>query len=225
LTNDAKCTIMGEPRYEASPMAVNLGAKKPAPLKVVTKNVADLIEYENNPRKNDAAVPAMVDLINKFGFRQPILVKGDHVVDGHLRLKAARKIGMTSVPALDVGDMPDTEVRALRLAMNKSAEFADWDNAALAVEFDKLTEDGFELAFTGFEMGVVAKILKEASGDKGPNKTALADAGNEADPNYISLTFHMAAPSRTKVFKRLDKIMAENGLANRSQALLHLCKG
>ena len=206
-------------------MAVKLGAKASTPIKVVQKTITDLIEYKNNPRKNDAAVPEMVALINKFGFRQPILVRGNEVVDGHLRLKAARKLGMTKIPSIDVGDMPDADVRALRIAMNKSAEFADWDKDALALEFKDLPDAGFELAFTGFETGVIDKIIKEAAGEKAPKKTKLADAGNEADPNYVALTFHMADKSRNAVMKKLDKVAEEHGLANRSQALLHLCKG
>jgi ParB-like chromosome segregation protein Spo0J len=205
-------------------MAIKLGNETPPSLKVTQKTVSALIEYENNPRKNDKAVPEMVALIQKFGFRQPILVRGDEVVDGHLRLKAARKIGMKKIPAIDVGDMPDADVRALRIAMNKSAEFAEWDNAALAIEFQKLQETEFELAFTGFETGVIEKIMKEAAGETSPPKTKQADAGTGADPSYVSLTFHMTDASRKDVMARLDAVAEAHGLPNRSQALIQLCK-
>ena len=211
-------------------MAVKLGIaagqkSKPSPLKVKSIPVADLKEYSNNPRKNDQAVPAMVDLIKKFGFRQPILVRGVHVVDGHLRLKAARALEMKEIPTLDVGEMSDEDVRALRISMNKSAEFADWDTTALAAEFSDLSAIGFDLAFTGFETGIIDKIMADALGDKTGKKvkkTATADAGTEADPNYVSVTFHMPEAKRNALLKRLDKVMTENGISNRSFALLHL---
>lgn len=204
-------------------MPVNLKGKPPA-LQVKTMKVADLKEYENNPRKNDAAVPKMVGLIEKFGFRQPILVRGDQIVDGHLRIKAARKMGLQTVPALEVGNMPEEDVRALRLAMNKSVEWAEWDTAALAKEFEAIKESGLELTFTGFDTSAVDKVLESMHPKPKVPKSAQADAGTPADPNYVSLTFHMSASGRKKVMARLDALMAEHGLENRSQALLHLCK-
>lgn len=210
-------------------MPVKFSGDNPAAkLTVEQKAVKDLKEYPNNPRKNDSAVPRMVKLIQKFGFRQPILVRGDEIVDGHLRIKAAKKLNMSAVPAIDVSDLPEPDVRALRLAMNKSVEWASWDDELLAEEFKALQAEGFELAFTGFAEDTINKILADAMAEDSTSnvtKTALADAGNPADPNYVSLTFHMTAESRKKVLAHLDAVAEETGLANRSQALIHICKG
>ena len=60
-----------------------------------------LVFYARNPRKNDAAVDRMVASIREFGFKIPVLARSDgEVVDGHLRLKAARKLGLTEVPVI-----------------------------------------------------------------------------------------------------------------------------
>ena len=75
--------------------------------------IGRLIPYENNPRKNDDAVPRMVTVIREFGFRVPVLAKstGD-LVDGHLRLKAAMALGLDTVPVITVDDMSLEQVRA-----------------------------------------------------------------------------------------------------------------
>lgn len=213
-------------------MAVKIKTPTGAPkidevLTVKMMPVASLKAYEKNPRKNDAAVPDMVELIQKFGFKQPILVRGDRIVDGHLRIKAAKKMGLTEVPAIDTGEMSDAEEKALRIAMNRSVEWADWDNALLAEEFKDIADAGVELKFTGFETSLIDKIMDEAFGTDTANavkKSANADAGNPADPNYVSVTFHMADTGRKAVLAYLDQHAEKHGLANRSQALIHLCK-
>ena len=110
------------------------------------------IEYIRNPRKNDHAVDKVAAAIREFGFRVPICAKSDGtVVDGHLRLKAAKKLGLTEVPVVLADDMSEAQIKAFRLSVNKVAELAEWDNDLLALEFDELREMGFDLTLTGFE--------------------------------------------------------------------------
>ena len=60
-----------------------------------------IVAYARNPRKNDSAVERMAAAIREFGFKIPVLVRGDgELVDGHLRLKAACKLGMRDIPAI-----------------------------------------------------------------------------------------------------------------------------
>jgi len=60
-----------------------------------------LVFYAHNPRKNDSAVDRMCSSIREFGFKIPVLARsGGEVVDGHLRLKAARKLGITEVSVI-----------------------------------------------------------------------------------------------------------------------------
>ena len=118
------------------------------------------IEYIRNPRKNDHAVEKIAAAIHEFGFRVPILAKSDGlVIDGHLRLKAARKLGMETVPVLLADDMSDNQVRAFRLSVNKMAELADWDEAMLALELSALQIEGFDLDLTGFDPDELDRLM------------------------------------------------------------------
>ena len=138
-----------------------------------------LIEYARNPRKNDHAVDRVAAAIREFGFRVPILAKSDKtIVDGHLRLKAAKKLGLEEVPVLLCDDMTDIQVRAFRLSVNKVSEFADWDSEMLRVELDELVKDGFDIELTGFSLDEVQALSFDdeaetempelADGDKEP---------------------------------------------------------
>lgn len=99
---------------------------------ITQRKCAELIPYENNPRENDKAVDAVAASIREFGFNVPIVIdKDDIIVAGHTRLKAAEKLGLEDVPTIKVGDLTDEEVRAFRLADNKTAELAGWDFAML----------------------------------------------------------------------------------------------
>lgn len=113
-------------------------------------SISLLREYDNNPRNNDGAVDAVAKSIREFGFKVPVVVDTDNViVCGHTRVKAARELGMETVPCIIADDLTPEQIRAFRLADNKTAELAGWDFAkleeelaALAAEFD-MTAFGF----------------------------------------------------------------------------------
>lgn len=108
--------------------------------------------YGNNPRDNAPAVPAVVKSIERFGFRNPILVDGDGVIiEGHTRRLAALKLGMKEVPVVYATDLAPDEVDALRVVDNKTAELADWDMDKLAEEMAALPD--FPFGDFGFDMG------------------------------------------------------------------------
>ncbi|WP_295443004.1 DNA methyltransferase [uncultured Thiodictyon sp.] len=124
------------------------------------------IEYIRNPRVNDHAVAQVAAAIHEFGFRVPIVAKSDGlVVDGHLRLKAARKLGLETVPVLLADDLTDTQVRAFRLSVNKLAELADWDDELLRLELEGLQELGFDLDLLGFDADEIGTLLHEPESD------------------------------------------------------------
>lgn len=116
-------------------------------MKVKNMKVADIIPYENNPRKNEDAVDAVAASIKEFGFRVPIVIDKENViVAGHTRLKAAEKLGLEEVPATVADDLTDEQIKAFRLADNKTAELAGWDFEALDIELfdiDKIDMEQF----------------------------------------------------------------------------------
>jgi hypothetical protein len=124
--------------------------------------VSDLIEYARNPRKNDHAVDKVAAAIREFGFRVPILAKSDKtIVDGHLRMKAAKKLGLETVPVMLCDDMTDAQIKAFRISVNRVAEFAEWDDELLRVELDELADLGFDLKLTGFDDIELGKLFDE----------------------------------------------------------------
>lgn len=123
-----------------------------------------LIPYARNPRKNDAAVDQMCGAIKEFGFRIPIVARSDGtVVDGHLRLKAAQRLGLTDVPVALADDLTEAQIKAFRLLANRSATWADWDNDLLALELEDLKFEGFDLGLTGFADLELAALLAETT--------------------------------------------------------------
>ncbi len=97
-------------------------------MEIVEKKVSELKAYENNPRKNDNAVEAVANSIREFGFKVPIVIdSNDVIVCGHTRLKAAIQLGMEKVPCIVASDLSEEQIKAFRLADNKTNELAEWD--------------------------------------------------------------------------------------------------
>src|SRR5437588_8179353 len=119
-----------------------------------------LVFYARNPRKNDAAVDRMCGSIREFGFKIPCLVRSDgEVIDGHLRLKAARKLGLTEIPVILCDEWTPAQVKAFRMMVNRSATWAEWDEELLALELQEIQEADFDLSLTGFEDQELARLL------------------------------------------------------------------
>src|SRR5258708_2779116 len=133
---------------------------EPALARIEYWEIGRLVEYARNPRKNDSAVDRMCASIREFGFKIPCLVRSDgEVVDGHLRLKAARKLGIAEIPVLLCDEWTPTQVKAFRLMVNRSVTWADWDEELLALELQEIQEADFDLTLTGFNPGEIDKLL------------------------------------------------------------------
>src|SRR5665213_3435242 len=118
------------------------------------------IPYARKPRKNDSAVDRMAGSIQEFGFKIPVLARSSgEIVDGHLRLKAARKLGITEIPVILCDEWTDAQVKAFRLMVNRSVTWADWDEELLALELQQLQETDFDLSLTGFNPGEIDGLL------------------------------------------------------------------
>src|SRR5438128_9277804 len=126
-----------------------------------------LIPYARNPRKNDQAVDRMCASIREFGFKIPCLVRSDsEVVDGHLRLKAARKLGITEIPVILCDEWTPAQVKAFRLLVNRSVTWADWDEELLALELQEIQGLDFDLDLTGFEIPEIEDLLALPTGEE-----------------------------------------------------------
>lgn len=131
-----------------------------------TAPVETLVPYVNNARTHsDAQVAQIAASIREFGFTNPVLVDGENgVIAGHGRLLAARKLGMTTVPVIELSHLSPAQRRAYILADNRLALSAGWDEDLLRLELGALRDDGFDLGLTGFDPGEIAGFLTETSG-------------------------------------------------------------
>ena len=129
-------------------------------MKVELWNIDRIKPYENNPRLNDAAVDAVAESINRFGFRQPIVVDAEGViVCGHTRWKAAHKLAYDEVPVHVARDLTPEQLRAYRIADNKTNELAEWNLDLLSLEIGELIGDGFDMTLLGFSSDELAGLL------------------------------------------------------------------
>ena len=110
-------------------------------MRIINKPIDEVIPYDKNPRHNDEAVEAVATSIREYGFKVPIIIDKDNViVAGHTRVKAAKRLGLTEVPCIIADDLTEEQVRAFRIADNKTTEIAEWDYDLLRVELAALDD-------------------------------------------------------------------------------------
>ena len=124
-------------------------------MEIIQKSLGELTPYHNNPRKNDGAVDKVAASIKEFGFKVPIVIDKDGViVAGHTRLRAAQKLGLEEVPCVVADDLTEEQIKAFRLADNKTAEFAEWDFDMLTAELQNINE--IDYSQFGFDLSEIA---------------------------------------------------------------------
>ena len=129
-------------------------------MNIIYKNVDEVIPYENNPRNNDEAVEYVANSIKEFGFKVPIIVDKDNViVSGHTRLKAAKQLGLTEVPCITAEDLTEEQIKAFRIADNKTGEKAGWDLDKLKIELEDLDLDMTDFGFGDFEISMLTEDM------------------------------------------------------------------
>ncbi len=140
-----------------APRKTKANAAKPHA--VEQRSIDAVKPYGKNPRKNEDAVAAVAKSISEFGFRQAIVVdRKGFIIAGHTRWLAAKSLGMTEVPVHVATDLKPAQVRAYRIADNRVAEIAGWDNELLAAEIGALDEQGFDLELLGFTSAELLKL-------------------------------------------------------------------
>ena len=131
-------------------------------LNVIHLKVSDLIAYENNPRKNDDAVDAVASSIKSFGFKVPVIIDSNNVIiAGHTRVKACKKLGITEVPCVIADDLTEDQIKAFRLADNKTSELAEWDLDKLSEELSFIEMDMEQFGFEDLEEELERDVLED----------------------------------------------------------------
>jgi len=130
-------------------------------MNIVEIKIRELVEYENNPRViDDAAIEAVAESIKAFGWKQPIVVdKNNTIVCGHTRYKAAKLLGLGTVPVVVADDLTEDQVKAYRLVDNKTSEYATWDPDLLMQEFSAVD---FDMSHWTFDVAALEKMETSA---------------------------------------------------------------
>jgi ParB-like chromosome segregation protein Spo0J len=124
--------------------------------------VEKVFPYPENPRKNQQAVAKVAASLEAFGWRQPIVVdEAMVIIAGHTRLEAAKMLGLEKVPVHIATDLTPEQVRAYRIADNRTGQEAEWDEEKLIAELRGVQASGLDLAVTGFDADELGALLAE----------------------------------------------------------------
>lgn len=145
-----------------------------------------IIPYARNQRKHsDDQVKKIASSIREFGFKNPVIVdKNMSIIAGHGRVLAAEKLGLDKVPVIVADDLSDAQVKAYRIADNKTGDLAEWDFEMLKLEFTELEGLNFNLEMTGFDAGEMTSIFFEP--DFAPGTEADQGALDSLKPQLVS---------------------------------------
>ena len=133
-------------------------------MEIIDLPIKAIKPYKRNPRKNDKAVEYVANSIRQFGFKVPIVIDENYeIVCGYTRWKAAKAIGLDTVPCIMADDLNEDQIRAFRLADNKTAEMADWDFDLLEGEFDLIDPNLFDMSDFGFFQSFDSEEKQEES--------------------------------------------------------------
>jgi DNA modification methylase len=153
------------------------------PLKIEYRPIDSLTPAKRNARTHSKKqIEQIVSAMRRFGFTNPLLVDADGVVvAGHGRLAAARKLGMTEVPAIQLAHLTKAELQAYALADNKLAELAGWDEEMLRLDFEELQalELDFDLEITGFSTTQIDLLLDGWASRKKVEGEAIPEVSSE----------------------------------------------
>lgn len=163
-------------------------------MQIVNMKLADIHPYEKNPRFNEEAVEAVANSIREFGFRQPLVIDKDHViVVGHTRLLAAKSLGLDEVPCIIADNLTPEQVKAYRIADNKTGEIAQWNYDLLPLEIKDLQDADFDLSLLGFDDDELDRLLNAPEED-----TVVA---GETEPDAVPEAPEIPASRRGEIYR------------------------
>lgn len=161
--------------------------KKDVELNIVYRNIKDLKPYKKNAKKHPKEqVERIANSIKEFGFfehRAVAIDSDDNVIEGHGRILAARKVGLTQVPTICLDDMTEEQIKAWRLIENKTAE-SSYDEAMISKEIEELLQSDIDMEAFGFSVDILEDETIEVEPD-----VPFTEILNEEN-NYIVLKFN-----------------------------------
>lgn len=154
-------------------------------MSVVDLDINAIVPYDKNPRVNDEAAQKLCESIKAFGFRVPVLIDDNNVIiAGHTRFKAAKQLGMKSLPCIYCSGLTKEQVKAFRIADNKYGEFSSWDTDLLKDEIEFLKNMNFDMPTLGFDASELDTILNIDAII--PDDDRLGEFDSSKDEKYVS---------------------------------------
>lgn len=180
-------------------------------MQVESRSIKEIKPYEHNPRNNDSAVDAVAASIREFGWQQPIVVdRNGVIIAGHTRYKAAKKLGLKEVPVVVAKKLTDDQVKAYRLADNKTGELAGWDFSALEEELSEFTEIDMEQFGFSQDESVFDLLENDENGD------TMSLKNDDLVSDYFDVTFTF-----NKIYEsQIKDYVKENGKIPLIEAIL-----
>ena len=129
--------------------------------KLEWRNIGEIIPYARNSRTHsEEQVAQIAASIKEFGWTNPVLIDEENgIIAGHGRLAAARKLGHTQIPVIELTGLSEAQKRAYVIADNKLALNAGWDTEMLVNELRDLEGMDIDLALTGFSADELNDML------------------------------------------------------------------
>ena len=187
-------------------------------LEVQELNVSTLKPWQDNPRLNDHAVDAVARSIKSFGFNVPILCDQNFtIIAGHTRWKAAKKLGMKSVPVL-VLEMTETQRRAYSVADNKTAQIAEWDYPQLREVLEELRSDQIDLSSLGYSASELEALLREEEDFDWKAFEEQLTQGN--DSKYVYIQVKIETRMKEMFSRAIKEYAAKHGIKEKDSAKL-----
>lgn len=165
---------------------------------IVYKKTKELKLNEKNPRKNDNAVDTVAKSIEKYGFKNPLIIDTNNVVwCGNTRLKASKKLGLEEVPCIVVTDLTEQKLKEYALLDNKTNELADWDYDMLEELLPECNLDDFpEIDFTMFGQSYIDDLMQNEFSDS-----------KDATVGIFTISFNFPVEKK----KSIDDFIKKNG--------------
>ena len=175
-------------------------------MEIINKKIEELIPYENNPRNNDNAVEYVKNSIKKFGFKVPLVIdKNNVIVTGHTRYKASKELGLKEVPCIIADDLTDKQIKAFRIADNKTNDMAEWNDDLLSIELKDVLDDidMTDFGFGDFELSMLIDDMEPENYDDDLIKEYSSNSDDFLANKRIIITYK--TPEETEFLKKLIK--------------------